>query len=59
MQMNSAEKKHFFSCRGSERQRREFFGLAGGDQQGSSIFLKLRYIDKQDALILNMASKIV
>ena len=31
----------------------------GGDILGSLIFLKIRYNNKQDVLILNMASKVV
>ena len=34
-------------------------GWVGSDQKGPSIFLYLHYSDKQDLLILNMASKIV
>ena len=31
----------------------------GGDQKSPSIFLIFKYVNKQDALILNLASKVV
>ena len=31
----------------------------GGDQKGPSIFLIFKYVNKQDALIPNLASKVV
>ena len=34
-------------------------GWVGGDQKGPSISLKIEYSNKQDALIPNLASKIV
>ena len=34
-------------------------GWIGGDRSGPSIFLNFKYVKKQDALILNIASKIV
>ena len=33
-------------------------GWMGGDQKGPSIFLIFNYVDKQEALISNLASKI-
>ena len=33
--------------------------VVGGDQNGPSIFLIFRYINKQDSLITNLASKVV
>ena len=32
-------------------------GLVGGDKKGPSIFLIFTYVDKQDAVLLNLASK--
>ena len=34
-------------------------GWMGGDQKSPSIFLIFKYVNKQDALILNLASKVV
>ena len=34
-------------------------GWVGGDQKGPSIFLIFKYVNKQDALIPNLASKVV
>ena len=34
-------------------------GWVGGDQKGLSIFFIFEYINKQNVLILNMASKVV
>ena len=34
-------------------------GCMGGDQKSPSIFLIFKYVNKQDALILNLASKVV
>ena len=34
-------------------------GWLGGDQKGPSIFLIFKYVNKQDALIPNLASKVV
>ena len=34
-------------------------GWMGGDQKGPSIFLIFKYVNKQDALIPNLASKVV
>ena len=34
-------------------------GWVGGDQKGPSIFLIFKYVNKQDALITNMVSKVV
>ena len=34
-------------------------GWVGGDQKGPSIFLIFKYINKQDALISNIVSKVV
>ena len=41
------------------REARELSGWVGGDQNGPSIFFQFKYIKKQDALIPNLASKIV
>ena len=34
-------------------------GLVGGDQKGPPILLNFKYVNKQDALIPNLASKVV
>jgi len=34
-------------------------GWVDGDQKGPSIFLIFKYVNKQDALIPNLASKVV
>ena len=39
--------------------KRELFGWVCGDQKGPSIFLNFKYVNKQDALMSNMALKIV